>query len=144
MNVTDILKRKGSEVITTSPTQTLAELVGLLSRHKIGAALVTQADGAVAGIISERDVVNAIAHHGHAALAKQVSEVMTGEVVCCYPSDDLTAVMTLMTERRIRHLPVMRDGELKGLISIGDVVKHRLEEAEQEVGALRSYVSGAG
>ncbi len=144
MNVAEILKRKGSDVITTVPTQSLAEFIGLLSRHKIGAALVTQADATIVGIISERDVVNAIAHHGAAALAKPVGEVMTGEVVSCHPNDNLTSVMTLMTERRIRHLPVMRDGELKGLISIGDVVKHRLEEAEQEVGALRSYVSGAG
>ena len=143
MHVSAILKEKGSDVVTTEPERTIAETAKLLDRHRIGAVLVLGADGSVAGVLSERDVVRGIARHGERALAMAVRELMTRELVVCEPKDTVQDVMALMTHRRIRHVPVMEDGRLVGIVSIGDVVKGRLGDFEMEAESLRAYVQGA-
>jgi CBS domain-containing protein len=143
MHVATILRDKGSEVVTTTPERTIADTAKLLDEHKIGAVIVLDGDGAVAGVLSERDIVRGIARHGERALSMQVRELMTSDVVVCKPEDTVQEVMALMTVRRIRHVPVMQDGRLSGIISIGDVVKHRLGEIEMEAESLRAYVQGA-
>jgi CBS domain-containing protein len=143
MYVATILKEKGSDVVTTEPDRTIAETAQLLDRRKIGAVLVLGADGSVAGVLSERDVVRGIARHGERALAMAVRELMTRELVVCEPKDTVQDVMALMTHRRIRHVPVMEDGRLVGIVSIGDVVKGRLGDFEMEAESLRAYVQGA-
>lgn len=142
MHVAAILKDKGSKVVTTRSEATVAETVSLLSHHRIGAAVVTDPTGRVIGMISERDVIRGIASHGPQCLARPVGDLMTKDVVGCHPEDTVAEIMSVMTNRRIRHLPVVEDGVLAGIISIGDVVKNRLDEAELEVAALRDYVSG--
>jgi CBS domain-containing protein len=144
MHVSEILKNKGTEVVATRPGETIADTARLLAGRRIGAVLVTDDDGAVTGIISERDIVGAIGREGERALQMTVADLMTRDVVCCEPGDTLTEVMEMMTNRRIRHLPVMVADKLEGVISIGDVVKYRLEEAQMEVDALRHYVAGSG
>lgn len=143
MHVAVILKHKGTDVITTTPERTIADTARLLDQHKIGAVVVLDGDGAVAGVLSERDIVRAIARHGDRALSMPVDDLMTRDVVSCTPEDTVQDIMALMTLRRIRHLPVVRDGRLDGIISIGDVVKHRLGEIELEAESLRAYVQGA-
>jgi CBS domain-containing protein len=143
MHVSEILKNKGTDVVATRPGETIADTARLLAGRRIGAVLVTD-DEALVGIISERDIVGAIGREGERALQMTVADLMTRDVVCCEPGDTLTEVMEMMTNRRIRHLPVMVAGKLEGVISIGDVVKYRLEEAQLEVDALRHYVAGSG
>ena len=140
MYVEDILKVKGADVITTAPGETVGATVRLLNVRRIGAALVRDGAGNLAGLVSERDIIRAIAVNGERALEMLVRDVMTSEVVTCRPTDTISEVMKVMTVRRFRHLPVVEDGELKGIISIGDVVKHRLEESEMETRVLRDYV----
>ncbi|MDJ0893725.1 MAG: CBS domain-containing protein [Alphaproteobacteria bacterium] len=140
MHVSAILKNKGSRVETARPEMTAGELTKKLTEKGIGALVVCDPRGHVMGIISERDVIHALAEHGAAALTKTVGELMTPDVISCSPDDDLKHVMEVMTMRRFRHLPVMNEGELKGIVSIGDVVKHRLDEQELEVNVLRDYV----
>ncbi len=140
MYVEDILKVKGTEVVATAPGESVAAIARLLNVRRIGAAVVRDGAGNLAGVISERDIIRAIAVNGERALDMQVRDVMTSEVVTCKPGDTISAAMKLMTVRRFRHLPVVEDGELKGIISIGDVVKHRLEETEMETRVLRDYV----
>ncbi len=144
MHVAVILKQKGPDVVTTTPERTIAETAKLLDRHRIGAVVVldTADGGAVAGVLSERDIVRGIARHGERALAMSVRELMTSDVVVCTPGDTVQDLMGLMTLRRIRHVPVVEDGRLSGIISIGDVVKHRLGEIELEAESLRAYVQG--
>lgn len=142
MNVEIILKAKGSEVATTKPETTLATVAGELAGRKIG-ALVVSADGdRVDGIVSERDIVRSIAEAGAAALDKPVSTAMTRDVFTCSGNDSVQELMTTMSQKRIRHLPVTEDGKLCGMISIGDVVKYRLEEVEYEAEALRGFIAG--
>ena len=142
MNVEIILKTKGSEVATTKPDATLAEVAGELSSRRIG-ALVVSADGkSVDGIISERDIVRAVAGSGAEALSKPVSTAMTSDVFTCSRHDSMEELMKTMSQKRIRHLPVTEDGKLCGMISIGDVVKYRLEEVEYEAEALRGFIAG--
>lgn len=143
MHVSDILKNKGSDVVTTGPDETVAATALLLNAKRIGAVVVCDVTGAVAGIISERDIIHAIAVNGERALAMAVREVMTREVTSCTTDDTIAAIMKTMTERRFRHLPVIEDGALRGMVSIGDVVKHRLEETEMEARVLRDYVLAA-
>ncbi len=143
MHVSDILKSKGSSVITTGPDETVAATARLLNVKRIGAIVVCDTAGAVAGIISERDIIHAIAVNGERALDMPVREVMTREVMSCGADDTISAIMKTMTKRRVRHLPVIEDGALKGMVSIGDVVKHRLEETEMEARVLRDYVLAA-
>ena len=140
MHISDILNAKGTEVIATGPAETVAAAARLLNYQRIGAVLVRDAKDNVVGVISERDIIRGIAVNGARALDMEVRELMTREVVSCKPTDTISEVMRVMTTRRFRHLPVMEDGALKGMISIGDVVKHRLDESELETRVLRDYV----
>ena len=142
MNVDAILRTKGTDVATTRPDATLADVAQVLSEKKIG-ALVASTDGAtVDGIVSERDIVRKIAEHGAAALNMSIGDAMTRDVVTCTRKDSLQDLMSTMSGRRIRHLPVVVDGQLCGMVSIGDVVKLRLEEVESEAEALRGFITG--
>jgi CBS domain-containing protein len=143
MLIAQILEGKGSDVIATRPEAAIAEVARVLKQKRIGALVVTDADGQLCGIISERDLARGLADHGAGLLEMKVAELMTAEVVTCTPDDGLEKLMQTMTERRFRHLPVVRDGELIGIISIGDVVKHRLQELEAETHMLHDYIHGA-
>lgn len=143
MTVSRILAIKGRDVITTQPHRTLAEVAQLLSDKGIGALVVTDAAGAVMGIVSERDVVRAVARQGGVALDDAVSRHMTARVVTAQETATINGLMQQMTAGRFRHVPVVENGRLVGLISIGDVVKHRLEEYEQEQQALKDYIATA-
>ena len=143
MLIAQILAGKGSKVVATRPDATIAEVAGLLKQKRIGALVVTDADGRLCGIISERDLARGLADHGARLLEMKVAQLMTAEVVTCGPDDGVETLMQTMTERRFRHLPVVKDGELIGIISIGDVVKHRLQELEAETHLLHDYIHGA-
>jgi CBS domain-containing protein len=140
MFVSDILSRKGGLVHTVTPGTSVGQISQQLSTRRIGSVLVLDVESAVAGIVSERDLVRAFASHGAAAMELEARSIMTREVVTCDPDDSIDHVMQQMTRGRFRHLPVVRHGELLGLVSIGDVVKARLEEAHQETEALRAYI----
>jgi CBS domain-containing protein len=140
MTVKAILSRKGNDVITIEPTVTLSDAVKTLADRRIGAVVVVGADRQVAGILSERDIVRAVAQRGPGALQDAVEQVMTRRVVTCSESDTVAAIMERMTQGKFRHLPVVERGKLAGLVSIGDIVKHRLEEMEHESNALREYI----
>ncbi len=144
MSVAHILKQKGNAVITVDPSQTLYDVAGILAKHRIGAVIVVDAGGAIAGIVSERDVVRTLAKEGPAALTRTARDFMTTKVKTCTPSDTEAGLMGLMTEHRIRHLPVVEDGKLAGMISIGDVVKLRIEMIEREAEEMKSYIASAG
>jgi CBS domain-containing protein len=138
MTVAAILKAKGSHVETTRPDTTLYSVAWQLKSRNIGALVVVGEDGAsILGIISERDVVRALIEHDTHVLTLPVSNVMTTRVLTCTPHDRITAVMALMTRHRVRHLPVVDGGRLAGIVSIGDVVKHRIDELELEANTLR-------
>lgn len=139
MYVRDILKAKGGEVFSVGPDTPVAELVRELVARRIGAALVRDGDR-IAGIVSERDVLYAAAERGGACLEARVRDLMTVEVVTCGPDTMIDEVMNAMTSRRIRHIPVIEDGALAGVVSIGDVVKSRIESAEREASQLREYI----
>lgn len=139
MFVSDILSQKGGLVHTVTPATSVGQVAQQLSLRRIGSVLVLD-DEAVAGIVSERDLVRAFASHGAAAMELEARHVMTREVVTCDPDDSIDRIMELMTRGRFRHLPVVRHGELLGVISIGDVVKARLEETRHETEALKAYI----
>lgn len=143
MTIARILADKGDSIVTTSPERTLDEAIHLLAEKRIGALVVSRPDGSVAGIISERDIMRALARLGGAAFDAPVSEHMTADVVTCRRSTTVEDVMGLMTEGRFRHVPVCEDGRLVGLISIGDVVKTRIAAVEAERQALRDYITMA-
>ena len=143
MTVEHILRTKGRDVVMIEPTRTLAEAAHLLAERKIGAVVVGDGDHAVLGIISERDIVRALAKNGAAALDEPVSRYMTGKVVTCTGRSSISELMELMTERKFRHVPIVEDGRLNGIVSIGDVVKHRVAEIETEHKALREYIATA-
>jgi len=143
MTVRAMLSRKGSDVITIAPTATLSEAVDLLSKNRIGAVVVTGADHRVAGILSERDIVRALSERGPAMLSENVAAVMTRKVMTCTSADTVSSVMERMTAGKFRHLPVVEQGKLIGVISIGDVVKSHVEEIEHETEALREYIATA-
>ncbi|CAN5198695.1 CBS domain-containing protein [soil metagenome] len=141
MRISDVLRRKGSAVATIAPQDTVGNLLAALAERLVG-ALVVSADGrTIDGIVSERDIVRRLHEQGAGLLDQPVSSIMTAEVHTCAPEDGLEDLMRAMTERRIRHIPVLRDGELVGIVSIGDVVKHRMEELETERAQLRDYIS---
>jgi CBS domain-containing protein len=140
MTVKAIMSRKGSDVLTIEPNATLAAAVKLLAERRIGALVITGADQQVTGILSERDIVRAFAASGPAALDQQVGEVMTRKVMTCSEAETVASLMERMTQGKFRHLPVVERGHLAGIISIGDVVKYRLEEMEKESSALREYI----
>jgi CBS domain-containing protein len=142
MTVSRILALKGRDVATIQPHRTIGEAAKLLSSQRIGAVLVTGADGHILGILSERDIVRAISVSA-AALEDAVSKYMTERVVTCTPDMLVYDVMESMTQGRFRHLPVVEEGRLAGIVSIGDVVKHRLAEIEAESRAMRDYITMA-
>ncbi len=141
MNVASILKLKGRAVSTARPDATLLDVAQKLGAKKIGAIVVVGDNGHVAGIISERDIIRVLAERGAEALAQNVSEVMTRNVISCQETSELDELMETMTKGRFRHLPVIEDGALVGIISIGDVVKYHVAEVEMEVSAMRSYLA---
>jgi CBS domain-containing protein len=143
MTVGIILARKGREVVTIDLTATLGEAVRLLAEKRIGAALILGADHRIAGIISERDVVRAMAEGGAAALNLPVSRTMTRKVETCNEGEAVSSIMERMTDGKFRHMPVVDQGRLVGMISIGDVVKHRVHEMERESRAMRDYIATA-
>jgi CBS domain-containing protein len=137
MTVDEILRSKGHAVVTIGPDATVAEAVGLLDRHRIGAVVVTGEGHRVIGLLGEQDVVRALARTGPAVLRQTVGSVMSTDVVTCALGDRITKVMALMTDRRQRHVPVVQDDDLDGIVSIGDLVKARLSELELESRVLR-------
>lgn len=141
MFVSDILSQKGGLVFTVTAGTTVAQITQQLSVRRIGSVLVMADTDRVAGIVSERDIVRAMANRGPAALELEAREVMTRDVQTCHPDDSIEHVMEMMTQGRFRHLPVVDREELIGLISIGDVVKARLEETRHETEALKAYIS---
>jgi CBS domain-containing protein len=143
MTVARILSEKGREVFTTQPHRTLKEVIDLLASKGVGAVVVSDASMSVLGILSERDVVRVIAQHGAAALDDQVSRHMTPKVITVTRGDTIDHVMQTMTEGRFRHLPVVEDGRLIGIVSIGDVVKRHVNMIDSERQALREYIATA-
>jgi CBS domain-containing protein len=141
MRVHDVLRRKGAEVITVRPEATVRELLDMLAEHRIGALVVSQDGKAVDGIVSERDIVRRLHDRGPAVLDATVTEIMTDEVSTVGPDEHLEHLMALMTNNRFRHVPVVTDGALVGIISIGDVVKHRMDELQSERDQLVGYIS---
>lgn len=140
MYVRDILKNKGSAVVTARPSDTLHQIAKLIADHRIGAVVVADAAGAPLGIVSERDIVNALAPSGPAALETPAERVMSRALITCNRDQTADELLAIMTASRIRHLPVVEKGKLRGIVSIGDVVKLKLDEAATEVGQLREYV----
>jgi CBS domain-containing protein len=145
MIIGSILKSKGSEVVSVRPEESVLEVARTLSQRRIGAALVRDPAGALLGIISERDIVSGMAGHGPGTTGLPAAQFMTHELVTVRPETLVTEALGLMTNHRVRHLPVLNAaGQLIGLVSIGDLVKARIEEAEQETSALKDYVVSAG
>ncbi|KAA9149999.1 CBS domain-containing protein [Amycolatopsis acidicola] len=140
MRIADLLRTKGSAVATVTPQTTVAELLAGLSEHNIGAMVVLGPDG-LAGIVSERDVVRKLHERGAALLGQPVAEIMTTVVATCSPRDSVDDLSVLMTQRRVRHVPVLEDGTLTGIVSIGDVVKTRMEELETTQQQLQAYIA---
>jgi CBS domain-containing protein len=141
MFVSDIIKGKGGSVVSVTSEKPVNEALALLAKHRIGAVLVVDPGGGIAGILSERDLVRAMHRIGKSVFDKRVGDLMTTPVVTCSPKDPVGSIEGMMTAQRFRHVPVLQDGKLIGLVSIGDVVKARIEEAEAEVDALRRYIA---
>ncbi len=139
-----ILERKGGDVVTIAPDEMLLAAADALHSNNIGALIVSSDGTAVEGIVSERDLVHQFARFGTAAVKRTVADVMTTEVIHCSPETTIDELMGVMTRRRIRHVPVMEDGNLVGIVSIGDVVKARLDELEVQNQSLEQYVTGHG
>jgi CBS domain-containing protein len=143
MNVDTILRGKGRGVATIRPGDSVITALAMLRERNIGALVVSDDGETVDGIISERDIVHGLADHGSALLSLHVAAAMSAPVVTCDPADTVAELMAEMTNRRIRHLPVVRDGRLVGIVSIGDLVKNRLDDIEYEAHHLRSFIAGA-
>ena len=141
MNVATILKQKGSDIVWVGPEASLQDAIQLLADKRIGSALVLDADLKILGIVSERDIVRAMAARGPACLQMPVASIMTSSVSTCRASDTIDQLMSQMTMGRFRHVPVVEDGRLLGIVSIGDVVKLRIAETELEVTAIRDYIA---
>lgn len=144
MAVAHILRQKGSAVVTVEPGDSVQHIVDTLNRHRIGAVVVVDDRGGIAGIVSERDVVRAMAGDAAGVIGKCAGDIMTSKVRTCAPDDSEAELMQLMTDNRIRHLPVVANGRLAGMISIGDVVKLRMEEVEREADQMKTYIASAG
>jgi CBS domain-containing protein len=142
MTVRAVLESKGYNIVTVDPAATVRAAVKLLSERRIGAVLA-MAEGRIAGILSERDIVRVLGERGAAILDEKVEQVMTRKVITCRPADTVAAIMEKMTEGKFRHLPVVDDGKVVGLVSIGDVVKRRVFDYEHEQEALRDYIKTA-
>ena len=143
MTVKAILSAKGGNVVIIEPNTNVLAAAKLLAERRIGALVVTGPDHRVVGIVSERDIVQRLAAQGPAALELPLTDVMTRKVMTCTPADTISSEMERMTEGKFRHLPVVEQGRLTGIVSIGDVVKHRLQEMEREQSALRDYIQTA-
>jgi CBS domain-containing protein len=143
MNVQTILGRKGRSVVTIHPDATVERAVAVLRQRGIGALVVSDDGDGVVGILSERDMVEALGRYGGDLLQVSVREVMSSPVVTCQPEDSIAELMAEMTNRRMRHFPVVSDGRLCGIVSIGDLVKSRLDEIEYEAHSMRSFIAGA-
>jgi len=143
MTVSTILAGKGREVISVEPSAGLADAVRLLASKRIGAALIFGADRRIAGIISERDIVRVLAERGPSALDEPVSRTMTRKVETCNATETVSSIMERMTAGKFRHVPVVDRGRVVGIVSIGDIVKHRLHEMERESEAMRDYIATA-
>ncbi len=141
MLVSQILKNKGDIVFTASPQETVGAASALLHSRRVGAMVVMDASDHVAGILSERDVVRAVAVGGQGALSKPVSEFMSTEVVFADPGESIDALLSRMTDRRVRHLPVCKGDRLVGIVSIGDLVKYKIAETEEEAQNLKNYIA---
>ena len=143
MRISDILRGKGEQVVTVTPDTNVERLLAVLAEHKIGAAVVSREGSTVEGIVSERDVVRALAARGASVLGEPVTAIHTADVHTIAPDAALADVERLMTERRFRHVPVVADGRLRGIVSIGDVVKRRIDELETERTTLTEYITGS-
>ena len=141
MTIAAILAAKGSEVVMVSDTMVIKDVIALLHTRSIGAVLVTDEATDVVGVLSERDIIHGLATVGPSLLEQSAKSIMTSPVATCRPNDSVPDVMGLITERRIRHVPVVEEGRLLGIVSIGDLVKHRIEAVEQEAEALKSYIA---
>jgi CBS domain-containing protein len=141
MRVTEVLRRKGGSVVTIAPDRSVRELLALLQEHGIGAVVVSDDGARVEGIVSERDIVRRMHADGDGILDGPVSEIMTVDVRSCGPTDQIDELMEVMTESRIRHLPVLVEGRLAGIVSIGDVVKYRMAEVQGERDHLTAYIT---
>ncbi len=141
MRIADLLRTKGTAVATVTPETTVTELLAGLAEHNVGAMVVVAPDGSIAGIVSERDVVRRLHDRGPGLLGGPVSEIMTTLVASCRPEDSIDQLSVLMTQRRIRHVPVLVEGKLAGIVSIGDVVKNRMEQLEKSQEQLEAYIS---
>lgn len=142
MLISQVLRRKGDEVATTSPDAAIGDVLSALATHGVGALVVSSSGTSVDGIISERDIVRALARDGADVLTRPARELMTADVVTCAPTATTEQLMEHMTQRRFRHVPVTEDGALVGIVSIGDVVNARLDELETEREQLTNYISG--
>ncbi len=143
MNVDSILKSKGRDVVTIAADATINDAVLLLRRKRIGALVISPNGGKVEGILSERDIIRALGEYGARVFDLPVSALMTRNVITCTPADSVSGLMAEMTARRIRHLPVVENGALIGIVSIGDVVKCHIDEVEHEASALRQFITSA-
>lgn len=142
MRISDVLRGKSGQVVTVTPDAEVRHLLTVLAEHRIGAVVVSDTGSSVDGIVSERDVVRALAARGDTVLSEQVRAIYTSVVHTVGPDTPIDEVMRLMTEQRIRHLPVVVDGELHGIVSIGDIVKNRIDQLEDERAALTDYIAG--
>ena len=141
MLVSQILKDKGDLVFTASPQETVGAAAALLHTRRVGAMVVVDGDEAIVGILSERDIVRVIAKEGASALNKPITACMSADVIFAHPEESIDILLERMTDRRIRHLPVVRDGRLAGIVSIGDLVTYKINEAQAEADGLKAYIS---
>lgn len=142
MTVATLLNEKGASVVTARADATLADIASLLSENRIGAVVIVDGDRRPQGVVSERDIVRVVATEGASALSRKAEGVMVRKLVTCTPDDTVYEIMNLMTRHRIRHLPILVDGRLGGIISIGDVVKSRIAEIELEATEMKRYIAG--
>ena len=142
MRITDVLRRKGDSVVTITPTESVRDLLAVLARHRVGALVVSSDGRRVDGIVSERDVVRRLHSDGESVLDRPIADIMTADVHTCEPGVTTDDLMSEMTLHRFRHVPVVVEGRLAGIVSIGDVVKYRLEELQSERDQLTAYITG--
>jgi CBS domain-containing protein len=140
MRISDVLRRKGARVVTVTPATSVRDLLAMLDDHHVGALVVSTDGSTLAGIVSERDVVRHLHRDGPAVLDAEVGSIMTAVLHTCEPTDTVVDVMRTMTQERVRHVPVVVDGRLAGIVSIGDVVKHRIDELAYERDQLDAYI----
>jgi CBS domain-containing protein len=142
MRISDVLRVKGRKVVTVTPDTDVRNLLAVLAEHRIGAVVVSHNGISVDGIVSERDIVRALAERGTTVMAEPITAIWTTEVHTVSPETQVEEVMRIMTEQRVRHAPVVVDGGLRGIVSIGDVVKNRIDELETDRAALTNYITG--